>query len=175
MARNHAKIYTRIWTDPEFLALDEATQRMYMFLVSQPDMTFAGVVPLRPNRWASKAKKLTLAAVKRSLAMLEVERFILTAPDTGELLVRSFIRNDEVWKLPKVMVRVREDVLTVESPILRKALLDEISRIPLDKLPNEPTKSGAPPARKVVTEIVDQLIDELTARTATLPNQETKR
>lgn len=157
MARNHGKILTRIWQDEDFTALNGLEQRLYMFLVTQPDLSFAGVLPLRPKKWAGKASRLTVAGLQKQLDILEAERFVVTDDDTGELLIRTFIRNDEVWKLPKVMVRVREDVALVESRALQSALLDEMPLIPLDLLKNDPGANGGPSTRKAVEAIVDAI------------------
>ncbi len=164
MARQHGKILTAIWIDEDYTGLDWELQWLYQFLVSQPDLNFAGVVPLRPNRWAGKARNLTLRGVRTRLAALESARYVVTDDHTGELLIRTFIRNDGVFRQPKVMIRCREEILQVESPKLWTALLDELHRLPLDELSNAPTPSGGAPARKVVATIVHDLQVELTGR-----------
>lgn len=166
MARQHGKILTSIWIDRDFTDLTVELQWLYEFLISQPDLTFAGTVPLRPARWAGKARNLTLPALRTRLTELEKRRYIVTDGHTGELLIRTFIRNDGVFRQPKVMIRCREEILQVESPRLWTALLDELHRLPLDELSNTATPSGGPPARKVVQTIVHDLQVELAARLA---------
>ena len=46
-------------------------QRLYMFLLSQPELTYCGTMPLRPARWAPKAAGLSLADIERDLKELE--------------------------------------------------------------------------------------------------------
>ena len=71
MARSEARIFTSIWKDPDFLALSPSAQRLYMFLLSQDDLTYSGVMPLRERRWASKAAGMTVTDVEQDLKALE--------------------------------------------------------------------------------------------------------
>lgn len=56
MARTHGRIMAAIWNDGDFIALRGSAQRMFMFLLSQPDLSHAGLLPMRVNRWAKKAE-----------------------------------------------------------------------------------------------------------------------
>lgn len=105
---------------------------MYLFLLSQPDLAYCGVLPMWAPRWARKAKGLSVADVEADLAQLaEGPRpFIVMDEDTGELLVRSLIRLDGVWKQPNIMKSARESAALVESSKIRAALLAELLRIP---------------------------------------------
>ena len=71
MARSEARIFTSIWKDEDFLALPPSAQRLYMFLLSQDDLTYCGVMPLRERRWASKAAGLTACRHRADLKALE--------------------------------------------------------------------------------------------------------
>ena len=71
MPRTEARIFTSIWKDGDFLSLPPMAQRLYMFLVSQPELTYCGTMPLRPARWVPKAAGLTLADIERDLKELE--------------------------------------------------------------------------------------------------------
>jgi hypothetical protein len=138
-----------IWNDPDFLALAEGPQRLYMFLLSQPDLSHAGLVPLRIGRWAKKVAGGTRALIEQHIATLAEARFVVADEDTEELLVRTFVRNDGVYKQPKVMLRLREDARQIESPRLRSAFRAELDRLPLNEL--------ADGTRATVSGIVDTL------------------
>ena len=71
MARTEARIFTSIWRDEHFLALPRSAQGLYMFLLSQDDLTYCGVMPLRERRWAPKAAGLTIADLEQDLKALE--------------------------------------------------------------------------------------------------------
>lgn len=157
MARTHGKLFCSIWNDRDFRALDRAAQGMYAFLVSQDRLDYAGVLQITLRSWASAAADLTVAEVEDTLDVLEKHRFILVDRDTEELMVRTFVRRDELWRQPKMMLAVVAAAQKIQSLRLRLALLAELDRLPLHELPNEPTKSGGPPARQVVTRCVETL------------------
>lgn len=140
MARGHGRILTSIWEDSDFLTLDEREQRLYLFLISQPNLNHAGLLPLTLRRWSRKANGLTSAELEKRLQALEETRFIVVDDDTEELLIRSFVRNDGVWRMPKVMGAMVSGALEISSRRLQAALLAEMDRIPLDELSSDPTK-----------------------------------
>lgn len=161
MARGHGRILTSIWEDEDFKALDPAEQRLYLFLISQPNLNHAGLLDLTLRRWARKARGLTVAELEKTIAALEAARFIVVDDDTEELLIRSFIRNDGVWRMPKVMGAMVSGALEITSKRLQQALLAEMDRIPLDELNNEPTKlrngESGPSIRRQVSDCIDTL------------------
>lgn len=148
MPRTHGRIQATIWNDPDFIGLEAGPQRLYLFLLSQPDLSHAGLVPMRIRRWAKKVRHGTAASVTADLGDLEDARFVITDEDTEEVLIRTFVRNDGVYKQPKVMLRLREDARQIESPTLRSAFRVELDRLPLHELTT---------ARAAVESIVDDL------------------
>ena len=64
MARGHGRILTSIWEDGDFLDLDEREQRLYLFLISQPNLNHAGLLDLTLRRWSRKARGLTSAELE---------------------------------------------------------------------------------------------------------------
>ncbi|MFF2184612.1 hypothetical protein [Streptomyces sp. NPDC058155] len=161
MARGHGRILTSIWEDADFLALDEREQRLYLFLISQPNLNHAGLLDLTLRRWSRKARGLTVAELEKSIAALDAARFIVVDDDTEELLIRSFIRNDGVWRMPKVMGAAVSGALEISSKRLQRALLDEMDRVPLDQLNGEPTKgrngAAGPSIRDSVSDCIETL------------------
>lgn len=157
MARGHGRILTSIWEDDDFLALDEREQRLYLFLISQPNLNHAGLLDLTLRRWSRKARGLTSAEVEKLLQALEAARFIVMDDDTEELLIRSFVRNDGVWKQPKVMGAMVAGAMEISSKVLRRAMLAEMGRIPLDELSDEPTKSTRGPGPSIRQQVADHI------------------
>ena len=129
MARNHARLLTSIWNDDDFLDLSAGAQRLYMLLLSQQNLSHAGLLPLTITRWANKAKNTTLEQLERWLKELEEARFVVVDFDTEELLIRSFIRGDEVYKQPNVMLAACKDAEAIASDSLRLALAVEVERV----------------------------------------------
>jgi hypothetical protein len=153
-----------IWSDPDFLALPEGPQRLYMFLLSQPDLSHAGLVPMRIGRWAKKVAGGTRELIEGHIATLSDSRFVVADMDTEELLVRTFVRNDGVYKQPKVMLRMREDASQIESAVLRAAFRVELDRLPLDELSDKPGGPGGdqPSTREQVERVVETLRQDFT-------------
>lgn len=118
-----------IWEDPDFLNLSAGAQRMFMFLISQPDLAHDGVIALRERRWSKKAAGLTIEEIRAHLGELSATRFVLIDDDTEELLIRSFIRRDKVYRQPNVLRAAGDHLATVSSAAIRSAVAVELGRI----------------------------------------------
>lgn len=129
MARSEARIHTAIWSDLDFLRLGPGAQRMFLFLISQPDMTHAGVLALRERRWSRTAAELDVATVEAELEELREARFVVVDEDTEELLVRSFMRHDGVHRQPNVLRAAVRAIGEVTSLAILAALVPEIERM----------------------------------------------
>src|SRR6185503_5407043 len=98
MPRSEARIFTSIWEDDDFTILPPSAQRMYLFRVSQPDLSYCGVISLRERRWSKSARGMTVDEVRANLELLSQELHGGAAPmivvdeDTEEVFVRSLIR-----------------------------------------------------------------------------------
>lgn len=103
MARSHARVLVSIWSDPHFVALDADEQRMYLLLVSQPDLSLCGALPLRPKRWARLCPNDCTDSVVRTLKGLERENYVMIDDDVDELWIRSFIKHDGLLKVPNMV------------------------------------------------------------------------
>jgi hypothetical protein len=132
MARNEARLMVSIWEDPDFLALSPGAQRMFMFLISQPDLAHDGVIALRERRWSKKAAGLTVEVIGANLEELSTARFVLIDDDTEELLIRSFIRRDKVYRQPNVLRAAGDHLATVSSAAIRSSVAVELGRIQAD-------------------------------------------
>lgn len=151
MARDYARIMTAIWTNQDFRNLREPEQRMYLLLVTQADISAAGVLPLRLPRWARMSSSSSPEALADVLKALEAGRFIVVDWDEGELLIRSFIRWDGGFNNPKrrpVIVRAAEEVV---SPSISRHLVTEFARVgitPTEPPPDKPSgRKPRPPDR----------------------------
>ena len=137
--RSEARIFVTIWKDDDFVNLSPSAQRMFFFLLSQPDLTHAGVIPLRERRWARSAAGLTLEQVAKDLEALTggPHPFVVIDEATEELFVRSLIRLDGVWKQPNLMKSAIESAEQIDSDSVRTALLEELRRIPVEETSSE--------------------------------------
>jgi hypothetical protein len=129
MPRTEARIFTDIWRNERFLALDRSTQGLYMFLCSQDDLAYDGVIALRVKRWASFAGDLSPEQVEIDLKHLAEAHFVVIDYDTEELLVRALLRRDRVYRQPNVLRSASHHLVTVASKIIRRTVAEECRRI----------------------------------------------
>jgi len=134
MARNHGRVYAAIWLDPTFTALSIGPQRLYMFLLSQPNMSHLGVLPLTERRWLRAVDGYTQDAIEADLKTLVATRFVVVDEDTEELLVRTLFRNDNVYKQPNTLKAAISNVPAIASRTIRTTLRDEVGKVDLSDL-----------------------------------------
>lgn len=130
MARSYGRVFATIWADDDFRAIPVNARLMYVFLLSQPDLDHAGVIPLRIRRW-SRALAVDVAEVEKMLSNLDAARFVVIDSDSEELLVRSLIRRDETYKQPNVFKSAASAAAGCESGRIKAALAAEVRRLDL--------------------------------------------
>ena len=128
MARGHARVFVSIWDDDDFVALPVSEQWLFFALLSSPDISWCGVLPLIPSRIARLADGLTPAKVRRSLDRLAADRFVIVDDDTAEVLVRSFVRHDGIMRQPNVLCAAIMAWGKVHSDPIREAIKGEFAR-----------------------------------------------
>jgi hypothetical protein len=138
MARDHARLYCAIWNDPDWRALDMAAQHAYMTLLSQPRLSYCGVLDYIPSRFAALTNGSTERKFRAAVATLEGSRFVMVDGSTHELLVRSYVRHDGVLDRPNMGKATARAVGQVVSVPLRDQVLAELGRLMAD----EPGLSG---------------------------------
>lgn len=131
MSRKYANIMTSIWRDRDFRSLPSGSQRAYLMLVTQPDITAAGTLPLTLGRWAANAPDTTADSLRADFGPLLRRRFIVVDERLEEVLVRSFVKWDGGFNNPKRRPSIKEAAQSVASPAVREALAVEFSRLGL--------------------------------------------
>ncbi len=138
MARNFAKIHSSTWTDERFKSdLDVDSQWLYFALLSQGNINAAGVLPLQDRKWRRLAKGHTPQRIDAALAQLQAYWYVVVDEDTEEVLVRTFIRNDGIWKQPNVLKGALNHAKTTMSDTLKAVIWHEVDRLPLEELGEE--------------------------------------
>ena len=130
---DYGKLLPRIWTDPEFTALNARSQQVYVLLLSYPTTNLAGVLPLTLKRWAGATADATVDNITTALQRLAAAKFIVVDWDTEEVLIRTYIRNDGVFKQPNLMKSALKAALKTASVAIRFALRDELVRLEMPK------------------------------------------
>lgn len=129
MARDHARIKTRIWEDPDFLALKVAEQHAYFMLGSNLGLSRCGVITYIPARFDHLASDLTEAKIRRAVDGLRASRFVVVDDRTQEILVRSYVRHDGVLDRLNMGKATGTAFEAVVSAKLRRAIGDELARL----------------------------------------------
>ncbi|MGX6508265.1 hypothetical protein [Rhodococcus sp. SJ-2] len=132
MPREHGRILSKIWRDPDFRALSESAQRLYLLLLSQPNVSNAGTLPLQISKWSKGCDSTDDDDIRRSMAELAHRDFAYFDADTEEALIRSYIRNDGVLKQPNIMKNALRCARAIESEYLRLAMAIELRKIGRD-------------------------------------------
>ena len=161
MAREFAKIYMTIWGDPDFVSLDVSAQRLYLFLCSQADLSRAGTITIAPNRWASRADGYDRANLWRDMATLARYGYIVVDEHSEELLVRSYIRNDEGWKSPNIMIAIAGAARNVMSETLRAVIRDELRKIDTTSLPTKINPNTNRSTRDAIEHFLGRILADL--------------
>lgn len=124
MARAYAPLKSSIWTNRDFCALSSSAQRVYLLAMSQPNISWAGVVPFTEKRWASFAPDTTRGAIAEAVNELVDRGFVMLDDDTEELWIRSFVKHNRILEQPQLRKKaVGEAVTAVVSHRLRAAVL----------------------------------------------------
>ncbi len=157
MARDHGRIFSSIWSDRDFMAMSQEPQRFYIFLVTQSNLSAAGVLPVTARRWAASSSDLTPGEVYDLLDELSDRRFVVWDRDTEEVMIRTYLRYDKIYRQPNMMLKAVNDAAEIVSARIRLALLSELDRLPLDEVSDVPPKSGGATARQTVAECIQTL------------------
>jgi len=121
MAGKYTRIFRNRWDDIDgWCALSADAQWLYDLLVTQRDITPAGVLPLVERRWASLAADVDATRIGRALTELEVGRYVVIDARTAEVWVRSYIRYDGLVHSPNGLKAIRQAIGQVLSEPIRE-------------------------------------------------------
>jgi hypothetical protein len=150
MPREYAKNWFSMWTDDDFCNQPRFDKLLYQVLLGQPPtmLNYAGVQTINFKRWRKAMRDgdqlPTELEMKAALVRMERRRNVYTDDETGEMLIRSFIRRDEVYKQPNVMLSALRAAAIVESPKLCAVLLDELkNRVSLPEIKGRKDEKAA--------------------------------
>ena len=129
MARDHARILTRVWADADWRKLTAAEQRAYILVLSDPSLTYCGVTAITVKRWAQQASDTPERLLRKAFDGLAARRYLVFDWDTEEVLVRSYMRNDKVLCVPNVAKSAYASYRAILSPQIKAELIVELHRI----------------------------------------------
>lgn len=144
MPREYAKVWFTMWTDEDFCDQPLFDKLLYNVLLSQPPtlLNYSGTQPLSLKRWRKAmrdgASMPSERDIKAALRRMERRRYVFTDDDTCEVLIRSFIRRDEVAKQPNVLLSALRAAALIESPKLAYIQLIELThRVAIPEIKSE--------------------------------------
>lgn len=133
MPRDHARVKTSIWDDPDFLRLKVAEQHVYLAMMSNKALSYCGVLDYIPSRFDHLAADLTPAKFTKAVNGLRENRFVVIDERTQELLLRSYVRHDGVLDRVNMGKAVGSAVEAVVSRRIRDAIGRELRRLLKDR------------------------------------------
>lgn len=132
MARHYANIATAIWRpEDDFGDLTITAQWAYLMLVTQSDISAAGVLSLNVKRWVGRAKDGTRDAIVGAIQELQAAGKVVYDTDTEELLIRTFVKWDGGYSNRKRRPVILRAAGEVESLALRQVLAREFAKLEL--------------------------------------------
>ncbi len=122
MARDYARLMTRIWHNEDFLALNSGAQRLYMLALSQDTVNLCGVTTWTARRWARLAANTSPGTIAKDLRELAGAGFVVTDDDTEELWITAWFRYDDVLRTPNMVKAMSRDFVVIHSGRIRDAI-----------------------------------------------------
>lgn len=121
----YVRVMRSIWTDPDWLTLPSQSKMIYLQLISQPNISKAGVLPTVPRRWASMYPDLDVDDITTAIATLASAGFVVVDEDTEELLVRTYMRYDEMFVQPNGRKAIANAFDEIVSEQIRRVVQQE--------------------------------------------------
>jgi hypothetical protein len=130
---DHAKVRRNIWADEDFRDLPAMSQWLYLYVITSPTLSYCGVADWRPARIAATTSDLSAIDVEVAAVELEMGHYLVIDRDTEEVLVRSWVKHDELmdrWNMAAAMTRTYAQVA---SKVLRGVIVHELIRLKKDR------------------------------------------
>lgn len=131
--REYAKNLFSAWSDDDFLDQPIFDKLFFQVLNGQRAVNAAGIQPINFTRWRKAMRDgdrlPTIEELQAALDRMEARGFIYVDHDTGEVLIRSRIRNDGLDKQPTVFLSALRLVAVIDSPKFAHVLAGELDRI----------------------------------------------
>lgn len=125
VARSYGALKVSMWEPgSDFRQLSPMAQWAYTMLLSQPQITNLGLLAFTPEKWVRLANGLTAPHMEAAIGELEEHRYLLIDRETGDLLVRTFIKHDRVFAQPALTTNARSLIRSVESDTIRNYLIE---------------------------------------------------
>lgn len=142
MARNRANIRTDMWASHEWRQLSTGAQWLYMYLLTDPTLSYVGIADWRPGRIAAKVGDADAQEIEHRAEELGAGRFVFVDPNTEEALIRSFLKHDGLLLNPNLWASIGKGFADASSEWLRGIVADEARRLRAESPLGFPTAKG---------------------------------
>ncbi|MFA5711991.1 hypothetical protein, partial [Mycolicibacterium sp.] len=131
--REYAKNLFSQWSDDDFCNQPIFDKLLYQVVNGQRAVNAAGIQPIHYMRWRKAMRDgdqlPTEQDLRDALARMEARRYVYVDEDTGELLIRSRIRRDELEKQPTMFLAALRLLAVLDSPKFAAVMIDELARL----------------------------------------------
>jgi hypothetical protein len=129
VASDHARIYLNIWGDDDWLDLPVDAQCLYMTLYTSPGRTLCGAHEWTVGKIRQRAVDWTAERIEAAAEILSQRLFLIIDIETGECLLRSWIKHDGLWRTPNMAVSVANARAELASRTLRGVIVFEVLKL----------------------------------------------
>ncbi|WP_082133901.1 hypothetical protein [Mycolicibacter heraklionensis] len=139
--REFAKNLFSQWSDDDFTAQPVFDKLLFQVLSGQRAVNAAGVQPINFTRWAKAMRDgdrlPTTDELRAALARMEARRYVFLDEDTGELLIRTRMRNDGLEKQPTVFLSALRFLSVFDSPKFATVMYGELELMSVPEVRGE--------------------------------------
>lgn len=125
----YVRVMRSIWSDREWLDRPAISKMVYLQLISQPNISKTGVLPTVLRRWASMYPDLEVDDIANAVADLTEHGFVVLDDDTQELLVRTYMRYDEMFTQPNGRKAIASAYDEIMSANLKRIVREELQAL----------------------------------------------
>ena len=129
MARDYAKLKLSLLGDPGWRQLGFRAQHLYVTLLAHESLSYAGVADWRPERLMPFASDWTARDFYLGACDLADQGWIVVDAESEEVMIRSFLRNDDILKQPRLSVTMTRAYAGVSSGLIRACIVFELQRL----------------------------------------------
>lgn len=139
--REFAKNLFSQWSDDDFCNQPVFDKLLFQVLNGQRSVNAAGVQPINYTRWAKAMRDgdrlPTVGELQAALARMEARGYVYLDEDTGELLIRTRMRNDGLEKQPTVFLSALRFLAVFDSPKFGAVMYRELERMTVPEVKSD--------------------------------------
>ncbi|MGO9079296.1 MAG: HNH endonuclease [Streptosporangiaceae bacterium] len=137
MARTEARVLTSTWRDAEFVALPPNAKLLYLTLMTHPELSAGGTMPLLLHRLA-RYTGLDAPAVERAIDELGEDGWVFVDDLAQEIFVSGYFAAEKIGRQPRRVISALEDIRRLDSQRLAaiaSAELAELANVAVPPVP----------------------------------------